>query len=217
MNVTLSAVVQLLHESAYGALATHSNQVPGYPFATVLPFVADEQHCPVFLISTLAEHTKNLIADCRASFLVTEPCAASVLTGARLTLVGDALPITASPGLVTRFLRYQPDSRKYLDLGDFQFFRFTPKRLRLVAGFGHMGWIEEEAWGSAAFLPLEDEYRQLGLVAAAVPDEVRLLGLDCYGIDAEVGGGRKRWAFADAPVEAASVADAAKALFAAMD
>jgi putative heme iron utilization protein len=211
MKITLNAVVELLHQACYGALATHSNQVPGYPFATVLPFVADEQHCPVFLISSLAEHTKNLGADRRASFLVTDPDAASVLTGARLTLVGDAAPIVASPDLVTRYLRYQPESKQYLELGGFRFFRFAPKRIRLVAGFGQMGWIEEEDWGSAASLALEDEYRQLELVADALPKGRRLLGFDPYGVDTEEDGRRRRLTFADGPVAAASVAAAARA------
>jgi putative heme iron utilization protein len=215
MNVTLNAVVNLLHQSAHGALATHSKQIAGYPFATVLPFVADDQHCPVFLVSSLAEHTKNLVADPRASFLITEPGAQSVLTGARLTLVGDAGRFDATPALVARYLRYQPDAEQYLELGGFSFFRFVPKRVRLVAGFGHMGWIEEEAWCAAASLALEAEQRQLAQLGDAVPG-VRLLGLDCYGCDGEVAGVRGRWEFADGPVSAESVADATRPLLASM-
>ena len=69
MNIQLDTVIPLLHESAFGVLATHSTQLPGYPFASILPFVLDESHRPIFLISALAEHTKNLLADARASFL----------------------------------------------------------------------------------------------------------------------------------------------------
>jgi putative heme iron utilization protein len=213
MNITLNPVVNLLHQSAYGALATHSKQIAGYPFATVLPFVADDEHCPVFLISSLAEHTKNLIADPRASFLITEPGAQNVLTGARLTLVGDSSRFDAPPALVARYLRYQPDAEQYLELGGFSFFRLVPKRLRLVAGFGHMGWIEEEEWCTAAALALELEQRQLALLGDAVPG-VRLLGLDRYGCDGEVAGSRHRWVFPDGPVAAESVADVARPLLA---
>jgi putative heme iron utilization protein len=213
MNVSLNAVVHLLHQSPYGALATHSKQIVGYPFATVLPFVADDQHCPVFLISSLAEHTKNLIADPRASFLVTEPGAASVLTGARLTLVGDVVGFDATPALVARYLRYQPDAEQYLELGGFHFFRLVPARLRLVAGFGHMGWIEEEEWSGAATLALDDEQAHLARLRDAAPG-VRLLGLDPYGCDGEVAGQRHRWVFRDGPVAADAVGNAARPLLA---
>jgi putative heme iron utilization protein len=212
MTLTLNAVIQLLHQTSHGALATHSTQLPGYPYATVLPFVVDEQHCPVFLISGLAEHTKNLDADGRASFLVTETGAGDVLNGARMTLVGDVVAIEASPGLVTRYVRYFPDGQNYLALGDFRFFRFTPRRLRLIAGFGHMGWMEEDAWRAAAVLPLEDEYRQLGQLADVNRHGQRLLGLDRYGIDTEDQGRRRRWTFAEAPVASGSVVDEARAL-----
>jgi heme iron utilization protein len=209
MNVTLNAVIHLLHQSAHGALATHSSQIAGYPFATVLPFVADDQHCPVFLISSLAEHTKNLIADPRASFLVTEPGAHSVLTGARLTLIGNAARIDAPETLVARYLRYQPDAEQYLELGGFHFFRFVPKRLRLVAGFGHMGWIEEDAWLAAPLLAADAEERQRALLGDQL-DGVRLLGLDRYGCDAEVDGRRRRWAFPEGPIAAEAVGAVAR-------
>ena len=60
--------------------------LPGYPFLSVLPFVPDEQHCPIFLISGLAEHTRNLAADTRASLLLLEPGQNDVQSGSRLTV-----------------------------------------------------------------------------------------------------------------------------------
>jgi putative heme iron utilization protein len=59
--------IHLLHEAAYGTLATHSAILPGYPYATVVPYVPDETQRPVVCLSALAEHTKNLLADSRVS------------------------------------------------------------------------------------------------------------------------------------------------------
>jgi putative heme iron utilization protein len=114
MKIAFDSVVHLLHESRHGSLATQSIQMPGYPFASVLPYVLDENAYPVFLISQLAEHTKNLTADCRASFIVHDCGAQNVLTAERVSLIGDARQFDASAELVARYLRYQPDAAQYL-------------------------------------------------------------------------------------------------------
>lgn len=202
MKPALDTAIHLLHAASSGTLATHSLQLPGYPFATTLPFVPDERHCPVFLVSRLAEHTKNLVADGRASLLVSSPNGANVLTGARMTLVGDAERIEASPELVARYLRYQPDAEQYLSLGDFAFFRLTPKRVRHIAGFAQMGWIENADWAQAATLPLAEEATCLRELTGSHAAGVRLLGLDCYGADIEHHGKRDRLRLAQ-PVESA--------------
>lgn len=210
MKIHLDTVIPLLHATSYGVLATQSTQVPGYPFASILPFVLDERHCPVFLISGLAEHTKNILANHRASFLVSSPDGKNVLTGARLTIVGDVLHFEASQELVARYLRYQPDAKRYLDLGDFAFFRLTPKRARYVAGFGDMGWIEEAEWALGAVLSLADEAKFYPNLIEVLPMGIRLLGLDRYGVDIERQGRRERQQFPNAPVAMENVGDVVK-------
>lgn len=200
MNPHLSPALQLLHAASSGVLATHSVEVLGYPFATVLPFVLDELHQPVFLISGLAEHTKNLLADGRASFLVTAGEGSRVLREARLTLVGDAAPCTLSEAMLARYLRYQPDARRYLQLADFRFFRLVPQRARYIAGFGAMGWIESGELQQQAALPLSAEAACLTGAENTLPGDMRLLGIDCYGMDVERQGQRARLPFDDAPL-----------------
>jgi hypothetical protein len=207
------AVSHTLHAASSGALATHSQSMAGYPYASALPFVLDEQHRPVFLISRLAEHTRNLIADRRASLLVSGSDAEDVLATARLTLLGDVSQFEPSRELVARYLRYQPGADRYLALGDFTFFRFAPRRARFVAGFGRMGWVAEDAWTAAAVLPLAQEAALIDELVAAQPSGVHLLGLDRYGIDVKCDGGRQRRQFADAPVEIDGLGAAVMRLF----
>jgi hypothetical protein len=168
---------------------------PGYPFATALPFMPDAGHRPVFLASRLAEHAKNLGADARASLLITNDVQ-PVAQAARLTLTGDAQRIAAEPALVQRYLRYQPDAETYLGLGDFDFYLFTPKRARHIAGFGQMGWVDGAEWLAAPELPLGQEVGLLQELAGLQPPGVRLLGLDCFGMDLERRGRRERQRFA---------------------
>src|SRR4051794_23954336 len=118
MNINFDSVIHLLHGAAAGSLATQSTQMPGYPFASVLPFVLDERQRPVFLISGLAEHTKNLAADWRACFLVH----VSDVKAERASVLGDVQRIDAPPQLRARYIRYHPDAEQYLALGDFAFY-----------------------------------------------------------------------------------------------
>ena len=60
---------RLLRRQQHGVLSTLSKKLDGYPFGSVTPFVLDHQARPVILISTLAEHTKNIAADPRVSLL----------------------------------------------------------------------------------------------------------------------------------------------------
>ena len=213
MNIHFDAVIHLLHNASQGALATQSTHMPGYPFASLLPFVLDEQHRPIFLISSLAEHTKNLIADRRASLLVANVSEPTLLANERLSLIGDAERFEPSPELIARAVRYQPDIEQYLALGDFAFFRFNPKRARYIAGFGQMGWVEEEAWANCACLPPADEVR---LIHEHQSVNARLLGLDCYGFDSECNGKRERQCFPNAPVAAEKIGEVLKRFLAAM-
>jgi len=209
MKPDIASVLHLLHESAFGTLATHSVQLPGYPYASALPFAPDDMHCPVFLLSRLAEHTANLQADARTSFMVYRRKESSVLAGERLTLLGKTERIEGSPELAARYLRYQPEAEQYLALGDFAFFRFRPERARHIGGFARMGWLEAADWTGLAHLSSQEEAAVLKeLDKQPAPDAV-LLGVDCYGVDLERGGKRGRLTFTDAPIESDAVAAAA--------
>jgi heme iron utilization protein len=210
MNIPFDSILHLLHGAAAGSLATQSLQMPGYPFASVLPFVLDERHRPVFLISRLAEHTKNLLADGRACLLVHGGDGQSVLQDERASVLGDVLRIEASPALVARYLRYHPDGERYLALGDFMFFRMEPKGARFIAGFGKMGWIEQSEWMGAPVLALEDEAGLIVALGNLGQADLRVLGVDQHGADIERAGRRERLRFADAPVAPDRLAEAVK-------
>lgn len=140
---------RLLRRCRFGALATLSKRLNGCPFATVAPYVLDHQARPIVFISGLAEHTKNLAADARASLLV-HADAEDVLTAERVTLAGLAEHIEEPPQpLVERYLRYVPSAARLLSFGDFSFWRITPQALHWVGGFGDIQWIPADAYAVA--------------------------------------------------------------------
>src|SRR5207302_9384597 len=79
-----------------GSLSTISRKQPGFPFGSVMPYGLDERGRPIFLISTMAMHTRNLQADARASLLVTEDDGGGDPLGvSRVALLGNVLPLPA--------------------------------------------------------------------------------------------------------------------------
>jgi hypothetical protein len=207
MSLNFEPIVHLLHNACWGGLATHSTQAPGYPFATIVPFALDEQHRPLFLISDLAEHTKNLVADARASLLVQPEGEGNMLARERLSIVGDVKRVTPSKALVARYLRYHPDAEQYLALAGFHFFQLVPMQARYIAGFGQMRWIEGAEWSGAEVMPPDEETELITAIGEVNSRGVRVLGIDRYGIDLQKNGTRERQRFAYAPIAANQIGE----------
>lgn len=135
----------LLVAGHHGILSTHSVDVPGYPFGSAGPFTLDAQGRPVILISELAQHTKNLKANPKASLIVLAG-GDDIQAAARLTVLGDFAPVPADEveALAERFYRFFPESQDFHKTMDFRFWVMTPVRLRFIAGFARIHWLEPE-------------------------------------------------------------------------
>lgn len=105
----LELLIELLHSVPEAALATHSTTLEGFPFASAVPCVTDECR-PIFLISGLAEHSRNLAANSRASLMIAKTLGAREM--ARVSLMGEVTPIDADTLLVARYLRYHPHAEQ---------------------------------------------------------------------------------------------------------
>ncbi len=126
-------------------LSTISKRVEGFPFGSVAPFILDQAGRPVILISTLAEHTKNLSADPRVSLIV-QPYAPDMQVTGRVTLLGRAEKLEDKSALGPRYLRYHPQAADYFAMHDFSFYRIEPVRVRWIGGFGRIHWVEPEQY-----------------------------------------------------------------------
>lgn len=206
----LRIVIDLIHARSHAALATQSIAVVGFPFASAVPFATDEHHRPILLLTRLAEHTQNLAADARASLLVHGEQVDGEF--ARATLVGQLRPFDAEMALVERYLRYQPAAERFLQLGDFRFYRLEPSQIRVIGGFGQAGWLDGERLTGAAALTMDQERDALAALAGSVAAETELLGIDCFGVDLRRAGQQQRLAFPAAATAEAIVAVARRAL-----
>jgi hypothetical protein len=197
MRSRLELVLDLLHGSAEAALATHSTQLPGYPFASAVPFVLDDTHCPILLLSALAEHSRNLAANPRASLMIAQALGEGEME--RVSLVGEMHRFDPEPLLVRRYLRYHPHAERFLQLGDFAFRRLEPKRILAVGGFARAGWLDGERLPQAPRLSLELEAELIGQLVPQLADGREILGIDAYGIDLRGAGTRRRHGFEAGP------------------
>lgn len=206
MKIDYAEVRRLLRLGGGAALGTHSVSAGGYPFVSSLPYVLDEACRPLFLVSGLAEHTRNLLADPRASLLVLEG-EGGRLDQARVTLLGRVLPVVPGEALRARYLRYRPDAADYLALGDFRFFRMEPERARFIGGFGRMGWID--ACPPSALLDPGTEAGLVDSLGRLAPPGVSVLGLDFGGLDLRICGVFRRLGLEPAAPDAGQLLDAA--------
>ncbi len=142
-----------------GVLSTHSSKCEGFPFGSTMPYALDAAGRPLFLISAMAMHTKNLRADPRTSLFVTTPEAQRDPLGAgRLTLIGTAEPVPDDDLAAARaaYLGRHENAKYYVDFADFSFWRLCPVDLYFVGGFGVMGWVESSDFEQAVPDPLAE-------------------------------------------------------------
>ena len=149
----------LVYLGRIGSLSTHSRKQPGFPFGSVMPYGLDDHGRPIFLISTMAMHTQNLLADARASLLVTQTEAGGDPLGAsRVTLVGNVAQIPESEVAEARglYLERYANSKYWVDFEDFAFYRMEIVDVYYVGGFGVMGWVAASDYETARPDPLAD-------------------------------------------------------------
>jgi putative heme iron utilization protein len=191
---------RFFYSTHHAVLATQSLRYPGFPFGSVTPFVLDHQGHPIILISTLAEHTKNIHADAKVSLLVFAQ-AEDLQASARLTVLGEASLTDKDAGLKARYLRYFPQAASYFDMHDFAFYRIEPTHIRYIGGFGKIAWIDKDQFIVPQNSLAEQEP---GIVDHMNADHVEnllayarhfhqvdgreasMLGIDCFGFDVAI-------------------------------
>ena len=133
---------------------------------------------PVFLISGLAEHTKNLERDPRASLLVAEGGSADPLANGRVTMLGPCTRVEGDGGSArAAFLAAHPNATYYADFRDFAFWKLHVNAVRYIGGYGRMSWISQADWQAAEPDPLAPS--AAGMIAHMNADHADAMVLYC--------------------------------------
>ena len=135
---------QLLRAHRYGVLSTLSKKFDGHPFGSITPYLVDHDGSLLILISTIAEHTKNILNDPRVSLITHDQRDPRIQTQGRVTVLGIAQPEPNRDQVGARYLRYFPEAQAYFSMHDFSFYRIRPIAIRYIGGFGKIHWIDME-------------------------------------------------------------------------
>jgi heme oxygenase (biliverdin-IX-beta and delta-forming) len=189
-----------------GILSTHSVDVSGYPFGSVVPYCLNKNGLPIILISAIAQHTKNILSDPKVSLTVTEGDGVDDLqTVGRVTYLGDAEMLDQNDtDSIERYYTYFPQSRDYHQVHDFDFYIIKPVRIRFIGGFGQIFWIEKDEFILANPFTLGEEkqmldhmnadhyeairhYCELCTIPYKVSQTLEMIGIDSEGFHLRVG------------------------------
>jgi len=138
-----------MEQSQFATLCTtmapmhHRRQ--GYPFGSLVDFAVDGRGLPVFSLSSLAVHTRNIKTDPKCSIQVQAP-GWSGLANARLTLFGDVFPIAEENEELAQeiFLeKHGSDYAQSTHMGNSTYWIMANiVDVYFVGGFGTVCWIQ---------------------------------------------------------------------------
>jgi putative heme iron utilization protein len=140
-----------------GAIATLSTLTrDGHPYGSVVPISTQPGGSPLMCISEIAEHTRNLRRDPRASLLVTASADHDTdpLALARVTLIGALRPCEPDAGARRLHLDVHPHAIDYVGFDDFSWWRLDISSVRFIGGFGVMGWTSADEFAAATADPI---------------------------------------------------------------
>ena len=201
---------RLMRLARTGALATLEAEGGGL-LATLVGVASDFDGAPLFLMSTLSRHTRNLAHDPRASLLLTgghdrgDP-----LNHPRVTL-GGRVEREPESRAKSRYLQRNPKAALYAGFADFAMFRLRVGSVHFNGGFGRAAPLAPadvlaSRAGEAALAEAEErliaEVNGLGEAALAQlaghkasRPAWRAIGLDGEGLDLAAGGRAARVQF----------------------
>jgi len=150
----------LLAAAHTGALATVALE-GGFPFGSLVAYTVDGAGRPLLCLSDLAEHSRNLAGDPRASLMVAQN-ASGTATGdgdplalARVTVLGAVVELRDDEraAALDAYRRRHPDAF-YAAFDDFRLYRLDVASVRYVGGFGRMSWVSADDHATAEPDPL---------------------------------------------------------------
>ena len=137
----------LLRESSEGVLSTISKKFEGYPFGSFTTFTTDRNRTVIIYASGLAQHTKNLVQNSKASLTIYNlKKNGDQQDSQRLTLLGDLVLADNQDDCKERFSLFLPHSVNYHKMHDFSFYKLLIYQARWIGGFGQIAWLKPEHW-----------------------------------------------------------------------
>lgn len=141
------AVRNLMEQARFAHLCTIMSHMHhrrrGYPFGSLVDFAADSLGHPIFSLSPLAIHTRNVLADPRCTLVIQIP-GWSGLSNARVTIFGDIYPLPSEQQewahKVYTAKHQQGATQQW---GNFYYYRMESiSDIYFIGGFGTVAWVD---------------------------------------------------------------------------
>jgi heme iron utilization protein len=221
-RVDNSERASVLIRTAFKASLATLSKANGSPYPSLVLMATMPDGSPIMLLSGLALHTHNLLADSRVGLLIDGTGVSSVsdgdandpMAGDRISLAGT-ISETSDAIARRRFLARHPLAAGYADFGDFGFYRMAVTGAHLIRGFGlivdlpphlHLSDVTdaEDLISNEPALLTEFQSSTFGRSEAGMVR--RLVGIDPGGIDLAAG----RFALRIVAVQRMTTAQAAR-------
>ncbi|VAI86281.1 unnamed protein product [Triticum turgidum subsp. durum] len=200
------AVRNLMEQARFAHLCTvmsgmHHRRA-GYPFGSLVDFANDSMGHPIFSLSPLAIHTRNLLSDPRCTLVVQVP-GWSGLSNARVTIFGDVYPLPAEQQEWAH-KQYVAKHQQWASQqwGNFYYYRMQNiSDIYFIGGFGTVAWVDVKQYETIqpdkiAVDGGEQSLKELNAIfskplrefmsAEGEVDDAALISVDSKGIDIRV-------------------------------
>jgi putative heme iron utilization protein len=128
-----------------GVLSTQYELEEGaFPFGSLTPFVLTEECDVIVLISDLAIHTKNILANPKVGFTVFDMESSHKQASPRVMLTGNARLIEEQGNpeefqkICDRYLSFFPQAKNYFKAHSFYFYSIRPNHIHFIRTFGQI-------------------------------------------------------------------------------
>ncbi|KAL6661825.1 hypothetical protein ACP70R_001209 [Stipagrostis hirtigluma subsp. patula] len=235
------AVRNLMEQARFAHLCSVMSSMhhrrTGYPFGSLVDFANDSMGHPIFSLSPLAIHTRNLLADPRCTLVVQVP-GWSGLSNARVTIFGDVYPLPADQQEWAH-KQYVAKHQQWASQqwGNFYYYRMHNinifddySDIYFIGGFGTVAWVDVKEYETIqpdriAVDGGEQSLKELNAIfskplreflsSEGEVDDAALISVDSKGIDIRVRQGAQfniqRLAF-DVPHKVETLEEAKRAL-----
>jgi heme iron utilization protein len=145
----------LLAATRTAALSTVAVDPAGFPFGSLVAYAVDDVGRPLLCLSDLAEHSRNLAANPRASLMAADTGTGDPLALARVTVLGSVEELAGAEraAALETYRALHPDAF-YSAFDDFRLYRLEVASVRYVGGFGRMSWVSAADHAAAEPDPL---------------------------------------------------------------
>lgn len=185
MNTNALAVHALL-SCRQAVLATQSGSIPGFPLTSVVPLGVAIDGRIIFLLSDLAQHSRNIELDSRVSLMLHDDQEQNWQAATRLSVLGHMQALDCAVGsaeyraIQDSYYHSHPESIDLDQREDFRFWQIVPLRFRMIYGFAKICWLEN-VWPELYVLDDQDrQHIEQHLPNRGIP--IRLLHACPYGV-----------------------------------